>query len=70
MKRKDDLFEGLADFDEDVPESKRMKLSEDDMGMSVEHALGAPNGEDSMQTHAGTLNEGIGRQKASVKCAQ
>lgn len=55
MKRKDDLFEGLDEFDEEIPDGKRFKMSDDDLGMSVEHALGAPPGEDSMHRPSGTL---------------
>lgn len=55
MKRKDDFFEGLADFEEEVPESKKIKMSEDDLGMTVEHALGKPNGEDAMPESTGAL---------------
>lgn len=55
MKRKDDLFEGLDEFDEEMPDGKRFKMSDDDLGMSVEHALGMPPSEDSMQKPSSTF---------------
>lgn len=55
MKRKEDLFEGLAEFDEEIPDAKRYKLSEDDMGITVEQALGPSNGADSVPRPAGAL---------------
>lgn len=55
MKRKDDLFEGLDEFDEEMPDGKRFKMSDDDLGMSVEHALGMPASEDSMQKPSGAF---------------
>ena len=42
MKRKDDLFEGLEEFDDEVPDSKRYKMAEDDLSVGVEHALAPP----------------------------
>lgn len=47
MKRSNDFFEGLAEFDEDIPEAKRYKMAEDESGGSVEHGQTGMNGEDS-----------------------
>lgn len=55
MKRKEDLFEGLAEFDEEIPDARRYKLAEDDMGITVEQALGPTNNADSLPRPAGAL---------------
>lgn len=34
-----DLFEGLDEFDEEVPDIKRYKMGEDELNMGVEDAL-------------------------------
>ena len=46
-KRSNDFFEGLAEFDEDLPEAKRYKLAEDEAGGSAEHGQTGVSGEDS-----------------------
>jgi hypothetical protein len=53
MKRKDDLFEGLEEFDEEMPESKRYKMADDDLSVGVEHAL-APMPDDPASRAGGT----------------
>jgi len=47
MKRSNDFFEGLAEFDEEIPDAKRYKYPEDEMGGASEHGHGGMNGEDS-----------------------
>lgn len=59
MKRKEsdiDLFEGLDDLDDGIPEAKKLKLSDDDdLRMEVEPAIGAyPQNTDSAEARPGT----------------
>lgn len=56
MKRKTDLFEGLAEFEEDIPDAKRYKLVDDELAPQVEHALGGPTSVDAVHSAPGTLN--------------